>query len=362
MEAFWRRGKRKLASGSERDAGVLVHRFRAQVLPLHGLVSRTLSLVPWAPIGLTMAPPGMVLPDLWRTVRAGGGFDVVHASAYPSFMYMGLVAARRSGAKLVLMPCSHFGRAGSHGPLLPRRITGLYRQANALIALTDSERQVLIGAGVPAEQVTVTGAGLNPETSQGADGTRFRQAYGLASGSPVVAFVGHKTAGKGALHLLEACRHLLAQRPDLTVAMTGEETPAFIRRYQALPDQVRARILNLGLSDEQKQDMLAASDLLVLPSQDDSFGIVLLEAWSHGLPVIGARAGGIPNVIEEGRTGLLVPFGDVDALRQAITWMLEHPTEAAEMGTQGRATTLQRWTWDAVYARVEAVYRGCLSP
>jgi glycogen(starch) synthase len=360
VEGFWQRGGQRLVSGREEDAGVEVHRFPARVLPLHGMVSRALGLVPWAPIGLTMAPPGLVLPDLWRAVRAGGDFDLVHASAYPSLLYLGAVAARRAGARLVLMPCTHAGVEGAgaerHTPL-SRRMLGLYRQADAVIALTERERQYLQRAGVPADRVHVTGAGVDPGAARGADGDRFRERFGPPPESPLVTFVGHKTAGKGALYLLEACRALLEERPDLTFALVGEPTPAFRQRYQALPGTVRSRVLDLRLSEQEKHHLLAASSALVLPSRDDSFGIVLLEAWLHGKPVVGARAGGIPDVIQEGETGLLVPYGDAGALMQAVSWLLDHPAEAAQMGARGRERTLARWTWDAVYERVRAVYR-----
>ena len=355
VEGFWRWGRRRLAAGYEDDAGVRVHRFRARVLPLHGPLSHLLGLVPWAPIGLTMAPPGLALPGLWQAVGVGGAFDLVHASAYPSLMYLGAVAARRSQAKLVLMPCTHPRTANQS----TRRMARLYRQADAVIALTELERQMLMGGGVPAERISVTGAGVDPEAAVGADGNRFRQRFGLPANAPLVAFVGHKTAGKGALHLLDACRPLLAKRPDLIMVMVGAPTPAFTGRYRALPGELQERVLNLDLSEQGKHDLLAASSGLVLPSRDDSFGIVLLEAWLHGKPVIGARAGGIPGVIEEGRTGRLVPFGDVNALVRAITWLLEHPVEAAQMGTRGREKTLQCWTWEAVYNRVRTVYERC---
>lgn len=360
VEGFWTRGEQRLAAGREEDDGVEVHRFPARVLPLHGIVSRALGLVPWAPIGLTMAPPGLVLPDLWRAVRAGGDFHLVHASAYPSLLYLGAVAARRSGAKLVLMPCTHAGVEGAGAERhtsLSRQMLDLYRQADAVIALTELERQFLQRAGVPVDRVHVTGAGVDPQAGRGAEGDRFRQRLGLQSESPVVTFVGHKTAGKGALYLLEACRALLDGRPDLTFVLVGEPTPAFSQRYQAQPATVRSRVLDLRLSEREKHDLLAASSALVLPSRDDSFGIVLLEAWLHGKPVVGASAGGIPDVIQEGETGLLVPYGDAGALVQAISWLLDHPAEAAQMGTRGRERTLARWTWDAVYERVQAVYR-----
>ena len=187
-------------------------------------------------------------------------------------------------------------------------------------------------------------------------GGRFRARYGRPSGARLVAFVGHKTAGKGALDLLEACRLLLDERPDLVVVMAGEPTPTFTRRYEALPEHLRARVLSVQPGEAEKHDLLAASSLLALPSRDDSFGIVLLEAWLHGKVVVGAQAGGIPDIIEEGQSGLLVPYGDVAKLARAIAWLLDHPAEVAEMGARGRERLLQRWTWAAVYERVRRVY------
>jgi glycosyltransferase involved in cell wall biosynthesis len=237
---------------------------------------------------------------------------------------------------------------------------GLYRQADAVIALTERERQLLQRAGIPADRVHVTGAGVDPQAARSAQGDRFRERFGLPSKSPVVTFVGHKTAGKGALYLLESCRALVKERPDLTFALVGEPTPAFSQRHQALPGTVRSRVLDLRLSELEKHDLLAASSALVLPSRDDSFGIVLLEAWLHGKPVVGADAGGIPDVIQDRETGLLVPYGDTGALVQAISWLLDHPAEAAGMGIHGRETTLARWTWDDVYERVRAAYRQAM--
>ena len=364
VAGFWRRGAARLPARAvgqvsnlsnifEQDQGVRVHRFRARVLPLHGAISRALGLIPWPPIGLTMAPPGLVLPGLWRAVRAGSDFDLVHASAYPSPLYLGAVAARRANARLVLMPCSHPSAKRDFGNL-----ERLYRQADALLALTPWEEQMFLQMGVPAERIHVVGAGVNPAEARDADGDRFRRRFGLPPDAPLIAFIGHKTAGKGALYLLDAAQALLADRPDLFLALVGAATPEFTRRCRALPPALRERVLDLRLAEAEKHDLLAACSTLVLPSREDSFGIVLLEAWLHGKPVIGAQAGGIPHVIEEGETGLLVPWGDTAALAQAIAQLLDHPTQAAQMGARGREQTLQRWTWDAVYERVRRAYAG----
>lgn len=363
VEGFWERGRPAVGEGIQDDDGVRVHRFLPQVLPLHGLISRAVGLVPWAPASLGLAPPGLIMPTLWRAVRAARDFDVIHAAAYPSLMYLGASAARRSGAKLVLMPCSHpgVGSAEHVAARLPRQLVTLYRRADSIVALTCRERDMLVQAGISEGRIAVTGAGVDPAACEGADGARFRRAHGLSGRTPVLAFIGHKTAGKGALHLLDACRTLLACRHDLVVAMTGSATDAFERAYRALPETARRRVLNLSLSEQEKHDMLAASSALVLPSRDDSFGIVLLEAWLHSRPVIGAHAGGIPAVIDDGVTGLLVPYGDVPAIIRAVDRLLDHPEEAAHMGALGREQVLARHTWDDVYRRLAPVYEGVMA-
>ena len=88
-----------------------------------------------------------------------------------------------------------------------------------------------------------------------------------------------------------------------------------------------------------------------LTSRTDSFGIVLLEAWSYGKPVIGALAGGLPVVISDGVDGRLVPFGDAVALSKAIAEILLNPQKAASWGLAGQRKTLERYTWNKVYER-----------
>lgn len=358
-ESLWQRGWTTLPGGVEEDRGARVERFRARVLPMHGAVGRLAAMVPWDPIGLTLAPPGLVIPDLWRAARTAHGFDLIHASAFPSLMYLGSVAARRSGARLVLMPCSHPGSENDKAQqryFFSHRMANLYSRADAVIALTNQERQWLTRVGVAPQRVHVVGAGTDTEAATTADGGRFRARFGLSENDAIVTFIGHKTAGKGALDMLEASRLLLPQRANLVFALIGNPTARFLQSFRALPDQIRKRVLNLRLTEQDKHDLLAASSMLALPSRNDSFGIVLLEAWLHGKPVIGSRAGGIQEVIEEGQTGLLMPHGDVTALVGAISWLLDHPAEASRMGSQGRERVLDNWTWDSVYERVGRAY------
>jgi glycosyltransferase involved in cell wall biosynthesis len=110
------------------------------------------------------------------------------------------------------------------------------------------------------------------------------------------------------------------------------------------------------VSEEEKLDLLDACDLLVLPSRSDSFGIVLLEAWFYGKPVVGARAGGIPGLVRDGVDGLLVPFGDETELALSIQKLLLDSEYAGKLGAAGRERVLSEFTWDNKYQLVKAVY------
>jgi glycogen(starch) synthase len=102
--------------------------------------------------------------------------------------------------------------------------------------------------------------------------------------------------------------------------------------------------------------MLDACSLLVLPSRSDSFGIVFLEAWFYGKPVVGAMAGGIPGLVRDGTDGLLVPFGDVKELALSIQKLLLDKEYARGLGQAGRARVLSEFTWDEKYAVVKGLY------
>jgi glycosyltransferase involved in cell wall biosynthesis len=93
-------------------------------------------------------------------------------------------------------------------------------------------------------------------------------------------------------------------------------------------------------------------DVLLFPSlAPESFGLVALEAMACGVPVIGSRTGGIPEAVDEGRTGFLVPPGDSEALADRMAWCLDHPSELAEMKSHARERTVALFSMDLVFNR-----------
>ena len=307
-------------------------------------------LVPWMPR----------VPTLKTTLEAlAPGFDLVHgvniALEWP--LLAGWRYARRHGLPFVATPFVHVGeRAVQRFYTMPHQLAAL-RDADRVIVQTGIEAGELARLGVPQARIVRLGMGVDLDEVQGGDGARFRAQHGIDG--PVVTFMGVLTDDKGVVYLLRAMQRLWDAGSEATLALAGPliEPSGFERAYRELPEAHHARVRRLGpVGGAVKQDLLAATDVFALPSRVDSFGIVYLEAWAYGAPVIGCRAGGVPDVIDHDADGLLVEFGDVAALAAALDALLADPQRRRAMGAQGRAKVEARYTWDRIYGGLRAVY------
>src|SRR5690606_10071177 len=198
--------------------------------------------------------------------------------------------------------------------------------------------------GIRPPRLMVVGGGLDP-LPQLPDPAGILAHYGLQT--PFAMFVGRVNFDKGTIHAAQATLALRQTGIPLTLALAGRVAPDFARFYERLSPAERAAVRPLGVIGEvETHALLQAADLFLLPSRTESFGIVLLEAWIHGTPVIGANVGGVGSVVADGQDGLLVPFGDVPALQQAMRRLLEEPGLKQRLGEHGRQKVLSQYTWE----------------
>jgi glycosyltransferase involved in cell wall biosynthesis len=309
-----------------------------------------------------LIPPLQALPQTLSKVA--GQFDLVHAFniswEYP--LISGWQWAQQQRLPLAITPFAHLG-AGQRDRVALNSTMDHQRRAlsaaDVVFTLTTIEQQGLQARGIQMKRVTAVGGGLDPlpDNWQTADPLA---AYQLQT--PFILFLGRANRSKGAIHTLEAIAQLHQAGLPVKLVIAGQSTPEFERALARLSPDVREWIRPLGLvSEAEKHALLEATSLLVMPSHADSFGIVFLEAWAHGKPVIGARAGGIPAVVDDGQNGLLVPFGDVPALAKAIRCLLANPDLAQQLGANGRAKVATHYTWSRVTDQVEAYYRLLLT-
>jgi glycosyltransferase involved in cell wall biosynthesis len=260
-------------------------------------------------------------------------------------------AAARRGIPFVLTPVHHPRWSGwSH-----RYYQQLYRQADAVIALTDAERQVLVRLGVSEKKVFVTGMG--PVLAENGAGGQFRQHYNLKE-DPLILFLGQKYEYKGLAALLAAADLVWRKIPEAHFAFIGPRTPFSRRLFQSITD---LRILELDtVSLQEKTDALAACTLLCVPSTQESFGGVYTEAWSFERPVIGCRIPAVAEVISSGVDGFLVDQQPAPIADRIIQLVLDS-SMADKMGKAGLQKVTGRYTWERLAEKTELVYRQLIS-
>jgi glycosyltransferase involved in cell wall biosynthesis len=372
LEHFWASGKRTVAEREAEHGGVRVLRFPVRRAPgppiVYPLLRRLMVELgrvgrPAEPLLRRMAMLTPRLPELERYLATApelADVALVHTTNI-TLDFAILPAARWARGRGIPHLCTPFVHLGEPGRRqivqyysMPQQI-GLLRGAEGVATMTSLERDFLVRAGVAAGRVRVVGAGVDPAEVAGGDGGRFRAAHSISG--PIVLSLGAAAYDKGTLHVLEALRRLWARGVEATWVQCGPLLGHFEERYGELPAEARARTRVLGyVSDEVRRDALAAADVYAQPSRTDSFGIAYLEAWCYGVPVVGARAGGVPAVIDDGENGLLTPFGDVGALAGAIEGLLRDGALARRLGANGRAKVLRELTWDAAYGRARGFY------
>ncbi|MFN2116982.1 MAG: glycosyltransferase family 4 protein [Candidatus Promineifilaceae bacterium] len=282
--------------------------------------------------------------------------DVVHGFniSWEYAMMVGWRYAYRNGIPYIASPLAHLGtnsrdRVALNSTMSHQRY--IMSTADMLLTNTLIEAQGLESRGVYTAKVGVAGPGVDipesvaefPESSE-----RWK---------PYVLFVGRSSYDKGALHAVQAVLSLREKGSNIQLVMIGQETEEFRRFYDELADSEKRYTHVLGfVSEDLKHAFLRDALALLLPSRTDSFGIVLLESWLYGRPVIAAAAGGIPGVVDNGKNGILVPFGDLSSLANAIKLLIEDEELNSILGENGRKKLLENFTWEAVTDKVISAY------
>jgi glycosyltransferase involved in cell wall biosynthesis len=211
----------------------------------------------------------------------------------------------------------------------PRPAGALLRRARVVIGVSEQLADAARRAGASDARWIPNGVAIPPEIGKEAE-------------PPEVLFVGRLSPEKGITELVEATKGL-----NLVVAGDGP-----LRHL--VPDA-------LGfVPPAEVQRLLARAAVVVLPSHREGLPMVLLEAMAHGRAVVATPAGGIPSLVEDGITGLLVPTGDARALREAITRLLGNPALRRKLGRAARAKVQEVAGWERVTEATLDAYRSAL--
>ena len=328
---------------------------------------------PWEHLAGTNSALQTISTDL-SMVAAVAGADLVHSHTWYANL-AGYLAGQLYGIPHVLT-------AHSLEPLRPwkaEQLGGGYalsswcervamESAAAVIAVSDGMRTDILSAypAVAPDRVHVIRNGIDTVQYAPDPGTDVLERYGIDPARPSVAFVGRVTRQKGLPVLLRAAERL-DPAAQLVLCAGQADTPDLAAEVAGLAEFLRATRPGIiwipaMLAKTEVIQILSHATVFVCPSLYEPLGIVNLEAMACGAAVVGSRVGGIPEVVADGRTGLLVPPGDPDALAAALNALITDPGRASALGRAGRERAVAEFSWAQIAGQTAQLYAALAVP
>ena len=301
--------------------------------------------------------PGMVQSFLSKKA------DIIHTHSYGYFQnHAGWIRERFQSTPWVITP--HFHPSWSMWGGVKRKTLrefydtvigkGTMESADLITCVSKHERDMLVSEiGISEDNIKIIYNGINWNDWQILpDKNIFRKQYPDIS-DKFVLFAGRLATNKGLSDLISAMDLLNQKSVDLVI--TGADMGLGKQlEEEALEKGVRMHRLG-HIDDETYRSVLAAAEMLVLPSEYEAFGIVLLEAAAAETAVIGTNVGGIPEAMSPGNNGLIVEYNDVDNLSKSIATLLDDAKMCKEMGKAGRLWA-KNFSWESILKELEQEY------
>ena len=285
--------------------------------------------------------------------------DLVHAHIGRDYLVAALACRNARRAKLVLTR-HHY---------LPLKRNALYRwlldEVSAVIAVSDSVRESVIERiQLPPDRVRTIPNWIDPERFRPIDRDAARGLFRLR-GSLVVACIGQVTQAKGQEEFVRAAGRVGQRRTDVEFVIVGEEQ----NEGKPFTNHLKRLASELGLGDRMKfmgyvrhiPELLAAVDMVVVPSWDEGFSLVTIEALAARRAVLASNAGGIAGILKDNVTGLLFPPKDANALTDKLLYLVSDAPLRERLAAQGQRDVYIRFGRDQIIDRIESLYQDVLS-
>ena len=242
------------------------------------------------------------------------------------------------------------------------KLSGIkYRfMADYYIAISKKIKEVMVNDGIPAPRIVVVYSGIDTQRFMSATGDQLMSEFDIKENQKVVINVAHLAGHKGQIYLVQAIPHVLAKLPD---------TRFFIVGQGELMDELKRTASELGLKRElvftgfrnDVADFYKIADLFVMSSVQEGLGTAVLDALASAKPVVATSTGGLPEIIQDGKTGRLVAPADPEALAVGIVDMLTRVEAARAMAEEGRSMVQNLFSIEAMVENNIEVYNKVLA-
>jgi len=226
-----------------------------------------------------------------------------------------------------------------------------------IICVSEANKRFLEALNVSKRKICVVYNGIKIENFDNFTVDKdFKEEVGFNDGEVIITSIGSLISRKGINVLIESAKYVLEEFPQARFVIVGRGNK---EKYQKLARdlEIENKIVFTGLIKEYPYYILKATDLYVSASFSESFGLSIAEAQALGIPVVATRVGGVPEVVNNGKTGLLVPAGDAKALAKAIITLLKDKELRNNMGAKGRMWIRERFN---LSEKVEELINVCI--
>lgn len=302
--------------------------------------------------------PGFVL-RLARTVR-DGRFDVVHAFAFTAELWTAIALAALPRERRPALVTSIRGTYEWYSSLQWRLKRWATRRSAAVVANATAAARFAFGRmGLDDRRLRIVRNGIAAPTDRDALRGRHRETLGIGPEVPLALFVGRLVDHKNLPMLVRAASRLARAGSAIRLAIVGDGPLAGALRADLDAAGLARSVALLGARDDATA-LMCAADVLVLPSWREGLPNVVVEAMHAGCPVVATRVGGLPELVDDGVDGLLVPSDDDAALADALVRLERDPALRARLASAARARAARDHGVDAMVAAMRAVYADLL--
>jgi glycosyltransferase involved in cell wall biosynthesis len=275
--------------------------------------------------------------------------DLVHIHSRRGADLWGLLAARSARVPVILTR-----RVDNPEPRWLVRLR--YGACDRVVTISEGIRAVLRSEGVPNHKLCCVHSAVDTERYRpGADRAWFERTFDLPSASRPIGMIAQFIERKGHRTLLAAIPRILANHPDARFLLFGQGPLRSGIEQRVAEAGLHDRVRLTGFRDDLHR-VIPNLELVVHPARMEGLGVSLLQAAACSIPIVAARAGGIPEVVRDGENGILVPPTDATALAAAVNRMLAEPDQARALGARGREIVVSEFSIPAMVAGNLAVY------
>ena len=266
---------------------------------------------------------------------------IPHSSLIPVFL-------KRKKTPLVLKFHGDDARIYPFANRINRRITGaMLHRSDYVITASEEMRQIIISLGAKPGRVSAIHTGVDTDFFSPLDKEECRRMLSLPVELDIFVFVGRLHAWKGIRELIAVARKC----PAITFVFIGPGD---------IPEHPRNCRFIGAKSPSEVRTWLNAADCFILPTYTDAVPASVMEAFACGIPAITTDIGGCPEIVEQGKSGLMVPVRDCERLLDAVVWMIEHPVDRLLMGKNARDTVVKRYDHNILTNRLVGIHQTLL--